>query len=83
MIEQASLNGLLRTLLIILLFYYGLKIVARIFAPILMQKVAQKMEQKFREQQQYQQPNATNQKQKTTPKPKKEVGEYIDYEEVD
>ena len=56
----------------------------RIFAPILMQKAVNKMQEKMQEQyrQQQEQQNRTSQANAQTPKPKKEVGEYIDYEEV-
>ena len=82
--EMASAWGFVRTLLIIIIFYYAFKFLMRIFAPILMQKAVNKMQEKMQEQyrqQQEQQYNAS-QATKTTPKPKKEVGEYIDYEEV-
>ena len=82
--EMASFSGFLRTLGIIVLFYYLFKFAVRLFAPILMQKAVNKMQDKMQEQyrqQQEQQYNAS-QATKTTPKPKKEVGEYIDYEEV-
>ena len=39
------------------------------------------MQEQYRQQQEQQQYNAS-QNSKATPKPKKEVGEYIDYEEV-
>ena len=81
---MASFSGFLRTLGIIVLFYYLFKFAVRLFAPILMQKAVNKMQDKMQEQyrqQQEQQYNAS-QATKTTPKPKKEVGEYIDYEEV-
>lgn len=52
----------------------------RIFAPILMQKTVNKMQEQYRQQQEQQ--NRTSQASAPAPKPKKEVGEYIDYEEV-
>lgn len=89
--------GLLRTILIILLVYFGFKILARLFAPILLRFVAKKAEQKFGEQfGGFQNPNQQRQQQKQkegetvidkmpdgtrTSNPK--VGEYIDYEEID
>ncbi len=82
--EMASFSGFLRTLGIIVLFYYLFKFAVRLFAPILMQKAVNKMQDKMQEQyrqQQEQQYNAS-QATKATPKPKKEVGQYIDYEEV-
>jgi hypothetical protein len=82
--ETASFTGLIRTIAIIILCYYLFKFAVRIFAPILMQKAVNKMQEKMQEQyrQQQEQYNNTTQSTRTTPKPKKEVGEYIDYEEV-
>lgn len=85
--------GLLRTILIILLVYFGFKILARLFAPLLMRFVAKKAEQKFGG---FQNPNQQRQEQKQKEgetvidkMPNKngssneKVGEYIDYEEID
>ena len=95
MIQEASAMGLLRTILIILLFYFGFKILARLFAPLLLRFVAKKAEQKFGGQFGGFN-NQTNQSQKQKegetvidkmPKQNKtsneKVGEYIDYEELD
>jgi hypothetical protein len=82
--EMASFAGFVKTLFYIILFYYLFKFAVRIFAPILMQKAVNKMQEKMQEQYKQQQEQYTNtsQSSKVTPKPKKEVGEYIDYEEV-
>ena len=81
---MASFSGFLRTLGIIVLVYYLFKFAMRIFAPIIMQKAVNKMQEKmqdqFKQQQQNQQSNTTTTKE--MPKEKKKVGEYIDYEEV-
>lgn len=97
MFQEASVMGLLRTVLIILLFYFGFKILARLFAPLLLRFVAKKAEQKFGEQFGGFK-NQTNQKQQEKQKEGEtvidkmpnqnktsgdEVGEYIDYEEID
>lgn len=92
MLQTASLVGFLRTILIILLVYYGLKILSRLFAPYLVRYMSKKMQERFGGQfQQHQQqnpkykegetvidkvPNASNSSNKN-------VGEYIDYEEID
>ena len=81
--EMASFAGFLRTLGIIVLVYYLFKFAMRIFAPIIMQKAVNKMQEKMQDQfkqQQNQQSNTTTTKE--MPKEKKKVGEYIDYEEV-
>lgn len=80
---MASFSGFLRTLGIIVLVYYLFKFALRIFAPIIMQKAVNKMQEKMQDQfkqQQNQQSNTTTTKE--MPKEKKKVGEYIDYEEV-
>jgi len=93
MIQEASVMGLLKTVLIILLFYFGFKILARLFAPLLLRFVAKKAEQQFggfkdqanKNQQQKQKEGETvidkmpNQNKQSNTK----VGEYVDYEEID
>ena len=88
--------GLIRTILIILLFYYGFKILARLLAPILMRYAAKKVQQKFKDQMR-QSSHYTDQR-----RAKKEgevhiqskkssleknnsdtVGDYVDFEEVE
>lgn len=97
MIQEASAMGLLRTILIILLVYFGIKILSRIFAPFLLRFVAKKAEEKFGQQfGGFQNNSSQNQKQKQKegetvidkmPNQQKssnsDVGEYVDYEEVD
>lgn len=82
--EMASFSGFLRTLGIIVLVYYLFKFAMRIFAPIIMQKAVNKMQEKMQNQykQQQDQHSNTASSQKEMPKEKKKVGEYIDYEEV-
>ena len=94
MLQIASFTGFLRTILIILLIYYGLKILMRIFAPFLVRYMSKKMQERFGDQfQQQQHANDRNRpkegetvidkmpnKAKTSDK---KVGEYIDYEEID
>ena len=97
MIQEASVMGLLKTVLIILLFYFGFKILARLFAPLLLRFVAKKAEQKFGDQfggfkNQANQKQQQKEKEGETvidkmPNQNKtssdKVGEYIDYEEID
>ena len=93
MLQYASLPGFIRTILIIVLIYYGIKFLSRLFAPYFMSYVAKKAEQKFGQQfNQYQKPEQTKQKEgeisiDKTPKQNKtsnkDVGEYVDYEEID
>ncbi len=93
MLQYASITGFVRTILIILLVWYGIKILSRIFAPVLMRYVAKKAEQKFGQQfNQYQQPKEAKKKEGEISIDKmpnqqkssnKNVGEYVDYEEID
>ena len=89
--QFASVTGFLRTILIILLIWYGMKVLARIFTPLLMRYVAKKAGKQFGQQfNQHQQPKESKKegeisidkmpKQKTS---NKDVGEYVDYEEID
>ena len=89
--------GLLRTVLIILLIWFGLKILSRLFAPVLMKFVAKKAEERFGQQfgdfqNQAQQRADQNRSEgetviDTMPKQNKasneKVGEYIDFEEIE
>ncbi|SDS45757.1 protein of unknown function [Formosa sp. Hel1_31_208] len=92
MLQEASLTGFLRTILIILLVYYGIKILSRIFAPYLVRYMSKKMQEKFGGQFQQQQDPRPQHKEGETVIDKvpnrdsssnKKVGEYIDYEEID
>ncbi|WP_447637538.1 DUF4834 family protein [Flavobacterium microcysteis] len=91
--QFASLNGVLRTLFILVCIYYGIRLLARIFFPIMVRTVVQKAEQTFQQQQQnYQRQNSQNDfvnvdtnanRRSDRPRETKKVGEYIDYEEID
>jgi len=92
MLQTASLMGFLRTILIILLVYYGVKILIRLFAPFLVRYMSNKMQERFGGQ--FQQQQRPDQKQKEgetviekVPRSKKnsneKVGEYVDFEEID
>lgn len=83
--ETASFSGIIRTLILLILIYYAIRFLFRIFAPVILQQVVKKAERSFYEQQQnrqntQQQPFNTN---TFRPKEKKKVGEYIDYEEIE
>lgn len=88
--QQADLMGFFKTILIILLIYYGLKFIMRLAFPVMVKKFMGKMEQKVKQQQQ----SHTSQQQgkvgettidsaPRTKKSNKDVGEYVDYEEID
>lgn len=85
--------GLIRTLLIIAVVYYGIKFLAKLFAPFLQKYAVNKMQEKFNQQQG--RANAEEEREpegKTTVvnKPQSDkglntdkTGEYVDFEEVD
>ncbi len=88
--QEASLQGVLKVILIILLIYYGLKVLTRLFGPLLFRYVTKKAGEKFEQHfGKYQQPQHTKKGEITIekkPKQKssnKDVGEYIDFEELD
>jgi UPF0716 family protein affecting phage T7 exclusion len=86
--------GFITTILIILLVYYAIKILLKIFAPKILNYAGKKAEKHFREKFEG---FGTQQQNKTTdegeviidtnknknPKSSKNVGEYIDFEEID
>lgn len=94
-VYTADFFGFIRTLFIIVLFYYLFKFAFRLLTPILVNKLAKKAQENFRQQQQnyyqqYQNQNQQNntQQNKTSQskqelREKKKVGEYIDFEEID
>lgn len=94
--DQASLQGFIKTILIIVLVYYFLKFGFRLLAPYLLNKAVSKVNENFQKKQQAYQNHYNTQattssdsdiddriKQNKIPKERKKVGEYIDFEEVD
>lgn len=83
--------GLLRTLLIVLLIYYGVKLVARFAFPHIMKRFTNNMEKRFneqkdqmrRDQQQTKVGETVIDKAPREQKGSQSVGEYVDFEEVD
>ncbi|WP_241657590.1 DUF4834 domain-containing protein [Flavobacterium cerinum] len=84
--ETASFTGFIKTLFWLILAYYVVKFLIKMFAPVLLQQVVKKAEQNFQQQQQQysqQQQQAYTAPKQEMPKEKKKVGEYIDYEEIE
>jgi hypothetical protein len=84
--------GALKAIFYILLFYYVIKFLARLFLPVIAKKVVEKATQQFQQQQQnYQYQNQQNTQNQTNegqgsnakPKEKKIVGDYVDFEEIE
>ena len=98
MLQEASLQGFVRTILIIVGVYYAFKFLMRLLAPYLMKKMVEKaganFKQQYQQYQHYQQQQQPNYSSKTrdestasstekNPRSTKKIGEYIDYEEID
>ncbi|MFT4831019.1 MAG: hypothetical protein ACI815_000658 [Psychroserpens sp.] len=86
--------GLLRTVLIILLVYFFLKILAKWFGPRILRYAAKKMEQHFKEkfggipkqpapEEEKEGEVIIDKKDGTSSTSSNKVGEYIDFEEID
>lgn len=86
--------GLLRTILIIVVIWYLFKVLSRILAPFLIKFAAKKAEQRFGDQfgqfqrkQQYEAPKkageVTIDKMPNTKTSNKDVGDYVDFEEIE
>lgn len=83
----------IQTLLIILLIFFGLRILFRLLSPYIMRYLAKKVGQRFQNMAQgYGQQRAPSEKEGETiidqvpnreKRSNKNVGEYIDYEEID
>jgi uncharacterized protein HemY len=88
---EASVQGFLRTILILILVYYALKWLGRILFPVLFQKAVKNFEEKVKQQQGQGASTETVKEGETVidrrPGPQREsnkdVGEYVDYEEID
>jgi hypothetical protein len=90
MLQEASLVGTLRVILIILLIYFGIKILSRLFAPVILKFFAKKVEQKFGQafNQKTQAPKQKEGEVSIDKIPKRKssndnVGDYVDFEEID
>jgi hypothetical protein len=89
MLQYASAVGVFRTILIILVIYYVVKVLSRIFAPLLFKYVAKKAGQRFggqyntKNEPERKEGEVTIDKVPNTKSSNKKVGDYIDYEEID
>ena len=90
--QQAGLVNFIRTILIIVIIYYALKFIGRIVFPMFFKRMMNNVEKKFNDQQFN---NSTSERKvkegetiiDKTPnqssKSNNDVGEYVDYEDVD
>jgi len=90
--QEAGIFNVMRTILIIVVVYYALKFIGRIVFPIFFKRMMNNVEKKFN-QQQHKNPTreqqvkegetvidkAPNQRTKSN----NEVGDYVDYEDVE
>lgn len=88
---EASFESIVRTILIILLVYFAFKMFFRWFGPIILKYFLKKIGSKFQQQFNPQAPTGSSgkkgevviEKKPKKGKSNKNVGEYIDYEEID
>lgn len=87
--QEAEVTSFLRTIFIILLIYYGLKVIGKYVAPIILKRAATKFEEQVKKQQQTSAPKEKVGETIIEKKPNQSkssdssVGEYVDFEEVD
>ncbi|WP_248723017.1 DUF4834 family protein [Seonamhaeicola sp. ML3] len=92
--QFASVTGLVRTILIIILIYFGVKILARLLSPFLAKFIIKKAEQRFgqpfgqyknttQEQASKKAGEVTIDKIPNRKASNKDVGDYVDFEEID
>ncbi|WP_111709259.1 DUF4834 domain-containing protein [Lutibacter citreus] len=82
--------GFLRTIAILIIIYYAFKFFSRYIAPIFLKKVINNVEKKYKEQQnQYEQKpegevgeTIIAKKPSQVKESNKDVGDYVDYEEI-
>ncbi|TYP96492.1 uncharacterized protein DUF4834 [Tenacibaculum adriaticum] len=90
-IHQAGPMNFIKTILIILIIYYAFKFFAKLFAPYLMKKMADKMQQKAEQQfgkskqesKVKEGETVIDKKPQNDKKSNDSVGEYVDFEEID
>jgi len=93
---EASFSEVLEVILIFLLIYFGFRLLIRWFGPMLLRyflkKVGQKVEKRFGQAWSYDSSPPRNDQPEVKvdprskgkhPRSKKDVGEYIDYEEIE
>ena len=88
MLQTASFIGLLKTLLIFVLVYTIFKYLMRLLAPFIVKSIAKKAEAHFRNQTTQKQPTQNEgeisiDKMPNSKSSNSNVGEYVDYEEIE
>jgi hypothetical protein len=84
MIFEAGMVTFLRTILIIVLVYYGIKFLFKILIPIILNRFMKRQQDKFQQAQSHNstQKNPSKEEKKSTER-KDTLGEYVDYEDVE
>lgn len=99
MVYQAELVGFLRTVLIIILVIYALRLIGRVVVPWLLKRFVNKAQKNFEERMRQQQgfeeqevkgqegdikiTKKKGQQKKKPPRSDDDMGEYVDFEEVE
>jgi hypothetical protein len=81
MIVEAGFVSFFRTLLIIILLYYGFRFLVKLLFPIVIKKYAEKQHSAFSGNRTSTSSSSPNEKKKRSSGDK--LGEYVDYEEVE
>lgn len=83
MVFEAGMVTFIRTIVIIALVYYGLKIIVKYLFPIIIKRFINKQQEKFNQQQTTNNPQSKSNNNHTSSSKKEKLGDYVDYEEVD
>jgi Domain of unknown function (DUF4834) len=86
--QTASFTGFIEMIFEIILFFYVIKFLAKLFLPVLAKKVVQKAQENFEKHQNNgfntnQNDEIINNSKSDKPRETKKVGEYVDFEEID
>lgn len=93
MIQEAGVVNLLKTIVIIIGVYYGLKLIGRYLFPYLLKRFINKQQEKFygnqggnpftnHNQHQQKEGEIEIKKNPNSQQSKKDIGEYVDFEEI-
>lgn len=86
MVVEAGFVSLIRTILFIVLIYFGIRMIIRYLLPFLLKLFIRKQQEKFQQYQKNQSGQQSDQKMKSKKKPanrRDDLGEYVDFEEVE
>lgn len=86
--QTASFTGFIEMIFEIILFFYVIKFLAKLFLPILAKKLVQKAQGNFEKHQNNefinnQNDEFTSNSKSDRPQETKKIGEYVDFEEID